>query len=87
MLKEITGRTEVRNILSANLADFLGCRASWSESGSEVYRPSDRRLSSKLVPTFEDRECHVVSVSDHYGRILGFLDRSRYIFFQVAPQL
>jgi hypothetical protein len=22
-----------------------------------------------------------------YGRILGFLDRSRYFFFQVAPQL
>jgi hypothetical protein len=24
---------------------------------------------------------------DPYGRILGFLDRSRYFFFQVAPQL
>jgi hypothetical protein len=22
--------------------------------------------------------CHVVSVTDPYGRILGFLDRSRY---------
>jgi hypothetical protein len=29
----------------------------------------------------------MVSVTDPYGRILGFLDRSRYIFFQVAPQL
>jgi hypothetical protein len=29
----------------------------------------------------------VVSVTDPYGRILGFLDRSRYFFFQVAPQL
>jgi hypothetical protein len=29
----------------------------------------------------------VVSVTDHYGRILGFLDRSRYFFFQVAPHL
>jgi hypothetical protein len=28
----------------------------------------------------------VISVTDPYGRILGFLDRSRY-FFQVAPQL
>jgi hypothetical protein len=26
--------------------------------------------------------CHVVSVTDPYGRILGFLDRSRYFFFQ-----
>jgi hypothetical protein len=29
----------------------------------------------------------VVSVTDPYGRILGFLDRIRYFFFQVAPQL
>jgi hypothetical protein len=44
-------------------------------------------LVEQLVPTFEDRGCHVVSVTDPYGRILGFLDRSRYFFFQVAPQL
>jgi hypothetical protein len=30
------------------------------------------------LPTFADRGCHVVSVTDPYGRILGFLDRSRY---------
>jgi hypothetical protein len=58
-----------------------------SESASELYYPSDRRLSAKLVPTFTDRKCHVVSVTDSYGRILGFLDRSRYFFFQTAPQL
>jgi hypothetical protein len=28
----------------------------WPESASELYRPSDRRLSVKLVPTFADRE-------------------------------
>jgi hypothetical protein len=50
----------------------------WSESASELYRPSDRRLSAKWLPTFADRGCHVVSVTDPYGRILGFLDRSRY---------
>jgi CBS-domain-containing membrane protein len=59
----------------------------WSESASKLYRPSDRRLSAKLMPTFADRECHVVSVTDPYGRILGFLDRSRYFFIQEAPQL
>jgi hypothetical protein len=48
--------------------------------------PSDRRLPAKLVPTFADRGCQVVSVTDPYGRMLGFLDRSRYFFFQVAPQ-
>jgi CBS-domain-containing membrane protein len=47
----------------------------WPESASELYRPSDRRLSEKLVPTFADRGCHVVNVTDPYGRILGFLDR------------
>jgi hypothetical protein len=59
----------------------------WPESASEVYRPSDGRLSTKLVPTFADRGCHVVSVMDPYSSILGFLDRSHYFFFQVAPQL
>jgi hypothetical protein len=58
----------------------------WSQSASELYRPSDRRLSPKLVPTFADRGCHVVSVTDPYGCSLGFLDRSRYFAFQVAPQ-
>jgi hypothetical protein len=53
-------------------------RTPWSESASELYRPSDRRLSAKYLPTFADKGCHVVSVTDPYGRILGFLDRSRY---------
>jgi hypothetical protein len=42
---------------------------------------------SKLVPTFADRRCRVVNATGPHGRILGFLDRSRYYFFQVAPQL
>jgi hypothetical protein len=50
----------------------------WSESASELYRPSDHRLSAKSLPTFADRGYHVVSVTDPYGRILGFLDRIRY---------
>jgi hypothetical protein len=33
---------------------------------------SDRRLSVKLVPTFQNRGCHVVSVTDPYGSILDF---------------
>jgi CBS-domain-containing membrane protein len=39
--------------------------------------PTDR-LSAKWLPTFADKGCHVVSVTDPYGRILGFLERSRY---------
>jgi hypothetical protein len=45
------------------------------ESVCELYRSSDRRLLAKFVPTFVDKECDVVSVTDPYGRILGFLDR------------
>jgi hypothetical protein len=55
-------------------------------SASELRRPSDCRLSAKLVPTFADRECRVVSATDSHGRILGFLDRSRYFPTHVAPQ-
>jgi hypothetical protein len=47
----------------------------WPESESELYRQSDRRLSAKLVPNFADRVWNVVSVTDPYGSILGFLDR------------
>jgi hypothetical protein len=49
--------------------------------------PTDRRMLAKLVPTFAERVCRVVSATDPHDRILGFLDRSRYYFFQVAPQL
>jgi hypothetical protein len=74
---------EVTNIMGG----IRNEQTSWHESASELYRPSDRRLSAKLVPTFADRDFRVVSAADPYGRILGFLDRSRYYFSQVAPQL
>jgi hypothetical protein len=44
----------------------------------QTIRPSDRRLSAKLVPTFADRGCRVVSAPNPRARILRFLDRSRY---------
>jgi hypothetical protein len=49
--------------------------------------PTDRRLSAKWLPTFADKGCHVIRVTNPYGRILGFLDRSRYplLFYQVPP--
>jgi hypothetical protein len=54
----------------------------WSESASELYRPIDRRLSAKLLSTFADRGCNVVSVTDSYCRILGFLDRRSCFSFK-----
>jgi hypothetical protein len=59
----------------------------WPESATELYWPGDRLLSAKLVATFADRGRYVVSVTDPYGCTLGFLDRSNYIFFEVASQL
>jgi CBS-domain-containing membrane protein len=81
--------TEHLELSHTNLETFTENRSStiiinstpWPESASELYRPSDRRLAMKLVPDFADRGCHVVSVTDPYGRILGFLDRTNYYDF------
>jgi hypothetical protein len=45
----------------------------WPEFASELYRPSDRRLSRKL------KRYRVISVTDPYGRNLGFLHRSSFL--------
>jgi hypothetical protein len=63
------------------------CIIHFPVSASELYRSSDRHLSANLVPTLADRGYHVVSETDPYDSIIGFLDRSRYFLFQVAPQL
>jgi hypothetical protein len=57
------------------------------KSPSELYRPSDSSVLEKLAPTFVNKECRVVGATDPYGRILDFLDQSRYFLFQIAPQL
>jgi hypothetical protein len=58
----------------------------WSESASELYRLSNRRLSMKWLPIFADKGCHLVSVTDPYGRI-QFSRQEPLLFYQVAPQL
>jgi hypothetical protein len=35
-------------------------------------------LVGEVIANFAGRGWHVVGVTDPYGRILGFLDRSRY---------
>jgi hypothetical protein len=49
--------------------------------------PSNRHLLVKLVPTFADEGCRVVSATDPHGCVLGFIDRSYYYFLTVVPQL
>jgi hypothetical protein len=69
-------------------SNFLTFLTPWPESGSELYQLSVRLLSAKLVPTFPaDTVCRVVSSADPCCLILGFLDRSCYYCFHVAPQL
>jgi hypothetical protein len=75
------GQQRVVSLISGELQSRPAKLKNWtpcSESASELYRPRDRRSSAKWLPTFADRGCHVVSVTDPYGRILGFIDRSRY---------
>jgi hypothetical protein len=49
-------------------------QAPWPESASELYLPSDRRLSVKLVPTFAERG---VSRSQHDGCLRPYSRFSR----------
>jgi hypothetical protein len=74
-------------ILELSRWKLINKQTPWPDSKRELYRPSDNRLSEKLLPTFADRGCCMVSATDPRCRNLGFLHRSRYIFFQVAPQL
>jgi hypothetical protein len=48
--------------------------------------PTERRLSAKWLPTFADKGCHVVSVTDPSGRISRFSRREPLLFYLVAPQ-
>jgi hypothetical protein len=77
----------IRHRLIQTTSLSLLLKTPWPDSASEWYRPSDRRLSAKLVSTFAFRGCRMVSATDPHGRILGFIDRSRYYFFQVTLQL
>jgi hypothetical protein len=58
----------------------------WHLSANELYRPNDRRLSAKLVPTFAD----TLLRGQHNGSLLlysKFPGPDPLHFFQAAPQL
>jgi hypothetical protein len=52
----------------------LSPRANYTDRATAACRRSDCQLA--------DKGCHVVSVTDPYGRNLGFLDSSRYFFIK-----
>jgi hypothetical protein len=62
-------------------------QTAWPEFASELHRPSGRSLPTKLVATFANKGCHVVSVTDPYVRNPGFLEGEQLFFFQVAPNV
>jgi hypothetical protein len=45
----------LENSISKDLEWDTNNQIPWPDSASELYSPSDRRLSAKLVPTFADR--------------------------------
>jgi hypothetical protein len=53
----------------------LSPRAIYTDRATTACRRSDSQL-------FADRGCHVVSVTNLYGRILDFLDSSRYFYIK-----
>jgi hypothetical protein len=69
----LCNRLEV--IWSASIGHTNRCRVLkktlWPGSTSKLYRPNDRLLSAKLVPTFASRGCHVVSwqIPTPYSRL------------------
>jgi hypothetical protein len=58
----------IMRILPEIVQGPLSIKTPWSEYASELYRPSDRRLSAKRLLTCADRGCHV---TDPSGRILS----------------
>jgi hypothetical protein len=70
----LVGRDKLRNPTISPPSPSSLNEKQWPQSASELYRPSVLRLSVKLVPTFSDRECPVISATDPYGRTLGFID-------------
>jgi hypothetical protein len=58
---------------------------------NSVTEVRERTIPTERPPlvgkAFAYRVCQMVSATDRHGSILGFLDRSRYYFLQVAPQV
>jgi hypothetical protein len=68
----------IMDLYSLNSVAWVRERTIRTERGSIV---------GEVNAKFEDRECHVISVMDPYGRILCFLDRSRYFFLSSSSSI
>jgi hypothetical protein len=71
---EVNGQIQTQGASSRKLNSKLhglSSRANYTDRATAACRRSDCQL-------FADRGCHVVSTTVPYGRIIGFLDGSRY---------
>jgi hypothetical protein len=59
----------------------------WPESASDYTDRATAACRRNQCQLLWIEGCRVVSAVDPQGSHLDFLNRSRYIFFQVAPQL
>jgi hypothetical protein len=67
-------------VIVINLTPWPELRANYTDRAAAACRRSQCQVLRIEV-------CSVVSATDPHSRILGLLDRIRYFFFQVAPQL
>jgi hypothetical protein len=72
----INGSVTITN--KNNKLHGLSPRANYTDRATAASRRSDCQL-------LRIKGCHVVSVTDPYGRILGFLDSSRYFSIKYLP--
>jgi hypothetical protein len=78
-------------LMQCPVAQFSPGRTVWFRNNIAEEDP-EARVRFPVLPEKKywgwngDRGCHVVSVTDPYGRILDFLDKP-LLFYQVAPQL
>jgi hypothetical protein len=88
----LTNKRASRSFCSCNLYPNISwliifLKTPWPVSANELYRPSDRRLSAKLLTTFAYRGCHKVSAADP-SRPYSRISRPEPLFyFRAAPQL
>jgi hypothetical protein len=72
---------------SEPLWTLLKNSVSWvGERTIPTERPPDHRLSAKLLSTFKDIGCHVVSATNPHGRNLGLLvEREKFLSHASSP--
>jgi hypothetical protein len=59
----------------------------WPESASELYRPSDSRLSAELLPTFSVKGCRVVHAADSLRQYSRFSRPEPLLFLSSSSSI